>query len=58
MHDLQHDIVDGIHFQCCNCAIWFKSWIRLNIEQVICDSDENVGGNFKEAEYEVKIELC
>ena len=31
---------------------------KTNIEQVICDSDENVGGNFKEAEYEVKIELC
>ena len=31
---------------------------KTNIEQVICDSDENVGGNFKEPEYEVKIELC
>ena len=23
---------------------------KTNIEQVICDSDENVGGNFKKAE--------
>ena len=31
---------------------------KTNIEQVIGDSDENVRGNIKEAEYEVKIELC
>ena len=31
---------------------------KTNIEQVIGDSDVNVRGNFKEAQYEVKIELC